>query len=389
VSAPRLLVLGAGFAGLEAARTLADHREAGALPPETAIHLVDRAEDLTVPFWLHQVAAGSRRLDQARLPLAEWALPGIERHHGEVRDLDPHGQRLAVAGETLHYDQAVIALGGTAHLPAIPGLADHAYTVRTPEAAAGLHTALEQRLQRAAGSADPGERRRLLRVVVAGGGYTGCQLAGELAQQWPQRAAGHGLPPEETEIVLLEAGSGLLPGQPAFQGGYAEGALARLGVTVRTEAPVAGVSADAVSLATEAVPCGLLAWTGGLAGPRPALDGLPAGDGGRIAVSQQLQVAGFSHLWAAGDAALPAGAPPATAHEAVAQGRTAAANMAASVNGRPLHRHHPSRRGLVVSLGPDDAVGQAGPLGIAGRPAACLKRGAERALLDTIRDRPR
>lgn len=388
MTAPRLAVLGAGYAGLEAARDLAGRRAAGALPPGTEIHLIDRGDHHVLTYWLHQVAAGSRRPEDARIPLSDLALGGIERHQSEVRGLDSGNRRLDLAGETLHYDHAVVALGGTARLPAIPGLAEHAHTLRTPEAAETLHSTLEARLDEAAGTTDPGERRRLLTVVVAGGGYTGCQLAGDLAREWPRRAARRGLPRNEARVVLLEAGPRLLPGQPAFQGGYAEGVLARLGVAVRTDTPVAGVSADAVTLAEEALPCGLLAWAGGLAGPRPPLADLPAEADGRIPVTESLEVAERSRLWAAGDCAHLPEEVPATAHEAVAQGRTVAANISARVRGETPRPHQPSRRGLVVSLGPDDAVGHAGPLPVAGRPAACLKQGAERAYGDALRDRP-
>jgi NADH dehydrogenase len=388
MSAPRIVVLGAGYAGLEAARDLGGRREAGSLPPGTEIHLVDRADHHTLTYWLHQVAAGTRTPADARLPLARLALPGILRHQAAVRALDPQHRRLELAGEDFHFDHAVIALGGTARLPAIPGLAEHAHTLRTPEAAEALHQALDARLEQAAATAEAQERRRLLTVVVAGGGYTGCQLAGDLARQWPQRAARRGLRRDETRVVLAEGAPHLLPGQPGFQGGYAEGALARQGVEVHTGTPLSALDGETAYLAEEPLPCGLLAWAGGLAGPRPALDALPAGEDGRIAVTPHLQVEGFPRLWAAGDAALPTSAPPATAHEAVAQGRTVAANIAAQLNGQRPARHQPSRRGLVVSLGPDDAVGHAGPFGVAGRPAACLKRGAERAYVEALLDRP-
>ncbi|KPV39257.1 hypothetical protein AN478_13400 [Thiohalorhabdus denitrificans] len=388
----RVLILGGGYAGLRTALDLDAMRARGQLPEGVQVDLVERAPCHEVIFWLHQVAAGTLAPEQACIDYGRLPLEGIQLHQATVQDLHPTPRRVDTDAGPFSYDALVLALGSGPSSPDIPGLAEHAHTLRTHEDAENLHNALEAAYARAAPLADAAERRRLLTTVVAGGGYTGCQLAGELAHRLPDLADRHGAPLDDIRLLLCEPRDRLLPEMEPCHGRAARRILERKGVEVRLGAPLERLSEDTAVLGGEGLPYGVLAWAGGIRAPGFLKEaGLGANPQGRVIVDDHLRVPDHPDILAAGDCAVrvaPDGSlstTPATATEAMNQGRYMAALLRDRARGRaPAAAYAPTRLGLLVSLGNSDAVGNVGPLPVQGRAAGLLKNGAERTYPDTL-----
>ena len=383
----RIVILGAGYAGLRAALDLGHARIRGDLPESTQITLVERTEGHHLIFWLHQVAAGTITLDDARIGFDRLPLDGITRHRAEVQALDPDQQRIVTTDGHLDYDHLILALGAEAAVANIPGLAEHGHTLRDPTAAKRLHNALESAFARAGTASDPAEKHRLATVAVAGGGFTGCQLAGELAQRLPDLADRHGVPVQRARLVLLESADRLLPQMDACHGRAARRILGAKGVAIRLGSPLEQVTEDTLTAAGQGLAYGTLAWAGGIRGPGLLAEGgLPLDNTGRVVVDEYLRVPEYPAILAAGDCAVRSGAPAAeaTATEAMRQGRYLASALRAELNGRALPAYRAGRLGLLVALGHRDAVGTLGPVPVSGRPAGIVKNAAEGTYPDTL-----
>jgi NADH dehydrogenase len=384
----RILILGAGYAGLRAALDLGQAKGHGHLPGSVQVDLVERAECHRVIFWMHQVAAGTVDADDACIDYGDLPLEHIALHRAEVQALDPERASVTTSAGDFAYDALVVALGSRAAVPDLPGLAAQAHTLRDRAGAEALHHALEHAFGRAGVAGSPAEQARWATVAVAGGGFTGCQLAGELAHRLPDLADRHGVPIRHVRLVLVEAADRLLPHMAACHGRSARRILETKGVEVRTGAPLERVSEDTLTAGGSGLAYGTLAWAGGIHGPALLeATGLDRDAAGRLRVDRFLRAPAHPEIRAAGDCAVRIDAPAteATATEAIHQGRYLATALREEAHGRLPAPYRPNRLGLLVALGDGDAVGTVGPAPLAGRAAGILKNAAERTYPDTLR----
>jgi NADH dehydrogenase FAD-containing subunit len=268
----RILVLGAGYTGMMCAIRLA-HRTRRL---RVRITLVNRSDRFIERLRLHQVAAGQRPARHRIPDLLDGT--GVAFVQARVTALDPERHTVTTdGGKTLGYDTLVYALGSATDTDTVPGVADHALVLESPE--------LPDRLAEAAAAGGT--------VTVCGGGLTGIEAAAEIAESRP------GL-----RVTLLSHGEpGAMMGPRARA--HLRRALARLGVTVRTGARVAKVLPGAVELADgELVPTDLCLWTTGMKVPPLAADaGIAVDERGRIVVDRSLASVSHPDIRAIGDAA--------------------------------------------------------------------------------------
>src|SRR5918997_867814 len=165
--------------------------------------------------------------------------------------------------------------------------------------------AVEEQVAAAANETDPCRRRWRLTVVIGGGGATGVELAGELAEELPELARRHGAPPEVCRVVLIDAGPTILAGSSPELVSRANQLLADLGVRVCTNARVARATEDGFVLKSgEVVEGGVLVWAGGVKAPEVLVgSGLPIGHNGRVKVDQYLRALDLPEIYVAGDVA--------------------------------------------------------------------------------------
>lgn len=384
---PRVLIVGAGFGGLWCARRL------GGEP--VSVTLVDRNNFHTFYPLLYQIAA-------AELEAVEIAHPvrGILRRHrnvrfrmAELRELDLDRRIATTSAGELAYDRLVLATGSAPHFFGVEGAGVHAFPLRTLEDALAQRNHILSRFERALATRDPVERARALRFVIVGGGPTGVEFAGAMAEllqgpmakDFPELAA-------HFSVVLLEGLDRLLSEMPRKLSEYAAARLRRKGVEVRLETLVARVEARAVRLASgEAIPTETVTWTAGVRGdPDAERWGLPIGPQGRVRVEPTLELPGRPDVHVIGDLAYleqDGDAPPMVAPVAIQQGEHAAENILRRLRGEAPLPFHYRDMGVLAVVGRNAAAAQVYGRSFTGWPAWLLWLGIHIVKLIGFRNR--
>jgi NADH dehydrogenase len=227
---------------------------------------------------------------------------------------------------------------------------------------------------------DPDEQRRLLTVVIGGGGATGVELAGAFAEELPQLAHHYGARPDYCRVILVEAGPTILAGSSPDLIGKASHILSELKVDIRTNAMIAEATPQGFTLKNgEVISGGVHIWAGGVKAPALAeRSGLPIGHNGRIMVDRYLRAVGHPDIFVAGDLAGVVDAHtgralPPLAQIALQEGDTVAYNLRATIEGRPLAAFRFKDKGFVVSVGNRQGAAEIAGLTIGGRLAHALK----------------
>jgi NADH dehydrogenase len=282
----------------------------------------------------------------------------------EATRVDVPGRRLyyrsaaSEAEQCLAYDHLVLALGSVTRHPPVPGLAEHAFGMKSLTDAVALRDRAILMLELAEASEDPALRRELLHFVVVGGNFTGVEVAGEYLHFL--RAASKRYPrlsPGDCRVTLIEISGRMLGALGEGLSGYAARQLARAGVEMRTRCSVQSIEPEALvlddgsRLASRSV-----IWCAGIAAPPPLWSGdLPCNPQGWLLCAPDLRVEGQACIWAIGDCAVNRDAEgrslPATAQSAVQEGRQLAANLAAAVDGRALRPLRYRQYGSLAALG--------------------------------------
>ncbi|MFI8436953.1 NAD(P)/FAD-dependent oxidoreductase [Streptomyces sp. NPDC079020] len=390
---PRILVVGAGFAGVECVRRL----ERRLTPGEAGITLVTPfSYQLYLPL-LPQVAAGVLTPQSVAVSLRR-----SSRHRTRIIPGGAIGVDIAakvcvirkITDEIVNepYDYIVIAAGSVTRTFDIPGLLDNARGMKTLAEAAYIRDHVIAQLDLADASQDEAERASRLQFVVVGGGYAGTETAACL-QRLTTSAVRHypRLDPKLIKWHLIDIAPKLMPELGDALGRSALEVLRKRGIEVSLGVSVAEAGPEQVTFTDGRVlPCRTLIWTAGVAAS-PLIATLGAETvRGRLAVTPELKLPGSDGVFALGDAAaVPdlakgdgAVCPP-TAQHAMRQGRTLADNLVASLRGLPLRDYVHKDLGLVVDLGGRDAVSK--PLGIElkGLSAQAVARGYHWSALRT------
>jgi len=322
------VVVGAGFGGLWAAKRLLSHR----LP----VTVVDRNNYHTFFPLLYQVAAAELGPGEIAYPVRsvfrKQSLCVFRR--AEVRWVDLEAKRLTTEDGTIDYDYLVLAPGSVPNFFGVDGAEEHAFPLRTMDDAIPLRYHVLDCFERAAQAGDAEARTALLRFVIVGGGHTGVEFAGALAEliYGPLLEDYAEISRDEVEVRLIEGGAHLLPGMAPRLQEYAHTRLVKRRVKIRLGAQVQAVDPGrVVTSADGALATHTVVWAAGVRGdPAVGAWGLPIGRAGRVPVEETLQVPGHPEVFVVGDLAYleSGGTPlPQVAQVALQQGATAADNI--------------------------------------------------------------
>jgi NADH dehydrogenase len=374
MSSPHVLIVGGGFGGLFAAKAL--KRAA------VRVTLVDRHNHHVFQPLLYQVATAGLSPGDIAAPI-RWVL----RHQrnvrvllADVRRVDLAGRRVELdRGDSIGYDYLILAAGAGSSYFGHDEWAVHAPSLKTLDDALKIRARTLRAYEEAERSADPAERKRLLTFVLIGGGATGVEMAGAIAEIARQTLADEfrSIRTEEARVLLVEAGPSILAPFPERLRDAARASLTRLGVEVRERTPVTRVEDGRVWLGEEVVEAGTILWTAGVtASPLGATLGVPLDRAGRVLVQEDLSVPGHPEAFVVGDMAGlldPRGKQyPGVSQVAMQQAAHAARMIGRSIEHQPRRPFRYKDLGNMATIGRNAAIADLGWLRLAGFPAWLL-----------------
>ncbi len=367
VSKQRIVILGGGFAGVAVARRL----ERRLRPDEADVTIVSRDNFTLFTPMLPEVSSGgieTRHIVtpvRAQLRHTTFVLGEIVRIDLDLREVDAQHP---ITGDVakLQYDQLVLALGSVTSTFGIPGVTEHTLPLKTIEDAETLRNRIIAALEQVVVTKPGPERDRLLTFSVVGGGYTGCEVAGELVDLFRSVVPFYRpLRLSDVRMVVIEAGRALLPDLPPQMGAYTERNLRRRKVELVIGDGVTRIDERGIALQSGAIiPCATIVWSAGVR-PSPVLKDLPGVEharNGGLVVHPDMSVVGRSGVWALGDCAwvpMKTAADladknawyPATAQHAIREGPALADNLVATLRNEPTKPFRYTSMGTMASLG--------------------------------------
>jgi len=363
---PHVVIIGAGFGGLTCAQALKRAR--------VEITIVDRANHHLFQPLLYQVA-------MAGLSPADIAAPirSILRNQknvtvllDEATDVDFNNQTVELRDSKLKYDYLVLATGGRTSYFGHDEWETFAPGLKDLDDAVEIRRRVLLAFEEAEKETDPERRRALMTFVVVGGGPTGVELAGAIAElsHFVLARDFRSIYPEEAEILLLEGGPKILPSFAPDLSKSAHRQLADLGVRVLTGAQVTGIDEHGVYLGAESVRSATVIWAAGVrATSLTQRLGAPIDRAGRVLVNRDLTVPGHHNVFAIGDMTCleQDGKPlPGVSPVAMQMGRRVAGNIRNDLAGKPYEEFHYFDKGNMATIGRKAAIAEIGKLHLSG-----------------------
>ena len=349
---PKVVIIGGGFGGLWAARTLANQ------PVDVVV--IDRNNYHTFLALLYQVAAAELTAEDIAYPVRSVfsKIPNIDFVLAHARRIDLQNRQIETDGETISYDYLILANGSVTSTFGVPGVEEHAYFLKTLEEAVALKNHIICCFEAAAREPDAERRKSLLTFVIVGGGATGVEYAGALTEliHGPLIKDYPGIDFSEVRIILLEAAEQLVSSMPSNIRDYTARQLRGMGVDVRLKAAVAEVFPDKVVLkGAENIETNTVVWTAGVKGEGlAAASNIPVTRDGRVAVNETLQIQDQQNIYVIGDlASINEGQRilPMVAQVAIQSGVTSAQNILRQIAGLAPQPFIYKDRGSMITIG--------------------------------------
>lgn len=378
-----IVIAGAGYAGLAAARSLS-HSD------RVRVILINQYDYHLLQFQLHEAAVNKIETESLALPLAGLLPRNVELITAKIDHFDFKARTVHTDRGRVPYERLIIALGSQPATFNIPGLSEHALMLKSLSNARQIRGHLEVTLSALAGAT----RSTPYPIVIGGAGITGVELATELSEGLKDFTREYGLERGAIKIVLVDAAPTVLPGfdQPTID--EAARVLAEMGIDVRTSTIVERVEADRVVVKAngvrDVIETRTLIWTGGIkANALVVNSGLTLGERSAAIVDEYLRSVDYPEVSVVGDSALVR--DPRDDRVAIAcgqlaakQGKYAGRQILADLTGDVQTPYVPLMDGLLISLGAYRGVGTIGPVWVRRLIARLGKIGAETRYLFTI-----
>jgi NADH dehydrogenase len=364
--APRVVIIGAGFAGLAAAKALAK--------ANVTITLIDRTNHHLFQPLLYQVATAALAAPDISAPIRKLLSrqQNVTVWMATVERIDVEKKQLVVDGQRVDFDYLILAAGMRQAYFGHDDWAAFAPGLKTIGEALDIRRRILRAFEAAELEPAPEQRRAWTTFVVIGGGPTGVELAGALAEIAGRTLASdfRRFDPRTTRVVLIEAGPRILASFSERLSQKAKEQLEELGIDVRLGSPVSTVTDEYVDLGNERIPTRTVLWGAGVRASRLAADlGVPIDRAGRIWVEEDLSVPERPEIFVVGDliAKTQDGKPvPGVAQVAIQSGRLAAMNIVRRIEGEASTSFRYTDRGSMATIGRNKAVAQIGKLEFSG-----------------------
>ncbi|MEC0372883.1 NAD(P)/FAD-dependent oxidoreductase [Paenibacillus chibensis] len=381
-----IVILGAGYGGLLSALTLRKYMN----KDQARVTVVNQYPTHQIITELHRLAAGSIAEKAIAMPLDKlFKGKDIDLKIAKVDSFSVDSKEIKLAdGSKLSYDALVVGLGSITAYFGIPGLDKYSMVLKSAEDANRIHQHIEDRIKAYSQTKDAADAT----ILIGGGGLTGVELVGEIADIMPKLTAKYGVNPAEIKLLLVEAGPKILPVLPDHLIARATESLEKRGVTFLTGLPVTNVEGNVIDLKDgQKIIANTFVWTGGVQGnPLVGESGLEV-NRGRATVNEFLQSTSHPDVFVAGDSAVvfdATGRPyPPTAQIAWQMGELIGYNLYAYLNDKAYHTFSPVNSGTLASLGRKDAVATVGEnnTSLKGLPATMMKEASNIRYLSHIK----
>ncbi|RCK24700.1 NAD(P)/FAD-dependent oxidoreductase [Thalassospira lucentensis] len=353
----RVVIVGAGFGGMSAAKKLAGK--------DVDVILIDKRNHHLFQPLLYQVATADLSPAEIAWPIRSMfsKSPNVSVFMGEVTGIDLPNQRVLSGKHVLEYDYLVLATGAVTSYFGNDDWASVAPGLKNITEATNIRKSLLMAFERAENSQDEDQKRRLLNFIVVGGGPTGVEMAGAIAELAKKTLSDdfRRIDPRDARIILAEGGPRLLAAFPEDLSDYTQKSLESIGVEVRVGQAVTEISAQGAKIGDEFIPSANVIWGAGVQVPDlQDWTQKPADRGGRIKVEGDLSVPGHSHVFVIGDAAHVTWRDgltvPGIAPAAKQQGKYVGQRILDLMNGRQTSPFKYSHAGNLATIGRHRAV---------------------------------
>lgn len=377
--AKRIVILGAGVAGAQAVKHIHKyfHRQR-----DTSLTIIDRNNYTAFIPMLHEAATGSVQIQDITHPIRQIITCCLEHfHQAEVKSLDLQQRIVQTSLGSVPYDYLIVALGSDNNFFAVPGAEEHSLTLKTVNDAVRLRRQLIDNFETASRlSRDDLHRRDRLHFVVVGAGYTGVEVAGQIADLL--RDEFRDLYPEiqadEPKVTVLQAVDRILPMLKEKSSRKAQKRLEQLGVEVLTNTKVTSVTPEGVCVDNgKVIQSHSVIWTSGVKARGMQFFPESILEKSRVKVKSTLQLYDHPEVFVLGDlaAVMEGGGPhPQTAQVAFEQAKLIGKNLSKIINHEPLEAFHYKHKGDLVVVGNNWAVAEIKGISFTGFPAWWLRR---------------
>nr|WP_041808362.1 NAD(P)/FAD-dependent oxidoreductase [Evansella cellulosilytica] len=373
---PKIVILGAGYGGMMTASRL---QKANAYQ-DAEITLVNKHNYHYQTTWLHEPAAGTLHHDRTRMLIDSVIDTNkINFVKDAVSEIKTDEKKVILENGELEYDYLVVGLGSEPETFGIPGVNEHAFSIRSVNSVRLIREHIEYMF--ANYNKEEEKHDDYLHFVVAGAGFTGIEFVGELSERVPELCAEYDIAREKVKIYSVEAAPTALPGFDEDLVTYAMNLLEDRGVEFLINTPIEEVTAEGVKLkGGEEIKSRTVVWTTGVRGSSILDKSGFETMRGRIKVEKDLRAPGHDDIFVIGDCALIINEEinrpyPPTAQIAIQQALTCAKNLKALLAGsEKLQEFKPDIKGTVASLGGKEAIGLVGSKKLFGTTASAMKK---------------
>jgi NADH dehydrogenase len=369
---PKIVILGGGYGGIITSKTLEKLLKSG----EADVTLINKHEYHYITTQLHKTGVGTATDRQIAMSIPELINSGKTHFlKATVSNVDTTNQEVHLeGGETVKYDYLLVALGFEGQTFGTPGVKEHAFEIRSFRSSKAIYHQIKKQLNLYKEDQDPSR----LTFVVAGGGFTGIELLGELSDGLPKLCKEYDVPFEKVQIIGIEAAPSVIPFFPKQSVQYTTEVLEKMNIKLITSTKILECTPDKVILENNIeVPTKTIVWSCGVQGNTIVRNwGLPI-EKGKLAVDSHLRVKNAKNVFSIGDCSLfmkdekTALAP--TAQVALQQAPVCAKNIVASLRGESLTTFEYHHKGSVASIGLGAGVGKVGNVRLSGLIGAFMK----------------
>ncbi|MDL4842285.1 NAD(P)/FAD-dependent oxidoreductase [Aquibacillus rhizosphaerae] len=355
---PKIVVLGAGYAGMMTTKRLTQKLK----PEEADIVLVNKHNYHYQTTWLHEVAAGTIDQNRSRIMISDVInRKRVNLVQDTVVEIKKGDKRVVLENGEIEYDYLVIGLGFEKATFGIPGMEENAFSIQSVDKSRIIREHMEYQFARY--NNENADKDHLLTFIVGGGGFTGIEFIGELAERLPELCKRFDIDKNKVRIINIEAAPTILPGFNKELIDYAVHSLESRGVEFKVGTMIKECKEDGVIVGEgEEIKAGTIVWTGGVqANSIIGKSGFELTKG-KVNVDSDLRAPGYHDVFILGDCAWvmdeESGRPyPPTAQIAMQEADTCANNITALLRGSKLERFRFDNKGTVASLGGKHAMG--------------------------------